>query len=106
MAGEQIRALRQQRGLSREKLAQQLGISATAVYKWECGLSEPSSANLQRMAALFRVSLDELASLAKPMDDQVALMCRAMEQMSPEDRERLLAVGRALFAEVFREAEA
>ena len=38
---ENIRALRKQRNLTQEQLAEVLGVTVGAVYKWEAGLSLP-----------------------------------------------------------------
>ena len=38
---ENIRAYRKQRGLTQEQLAEVLGVSVGAVYKWESGSSLP-----------------------------------------------------------------
>ena len=37
--GAPIRELRRERGLTQRALAEELGISAKAVSKWECGVS-------------------------------------------------------------------
>lgn len=39
MLGDNIKALRKQRGLSQEMLAQQLGVVRQTVSKWEKGVS-------------------------------------------------------------------
>ena len=61
--GERIQALRRERGMSQEGLAEVLGISRQAVSKWEKGLSCPDTGNLLALAELFGVSADELAGL-------------------------------------------
>ena len=38
--GNQIKALRLRRGVTQEELAQYFGITAQAVSKWECGVSQ------------------------------------------------------------------
>ena len=38
--GEQIRDLRKKAGLTQEQLAETLGVTAGAVYKWESGVSQ------------------------------------------------------------------
>ena len=38
---ENIRALRRRHGLTQEQLAEALGMTPGAVYKWEAGLSQP-----------------------------------------------------------------
>lgn len=57
---EQLKKRRAARGLSQEALAAELGVSRQAVSKWENGDSEPSTANLLALAALYGISVDEL----------------------------------------------
>lgn len=57
---EHLKNLRMEHGFSQEYVAEQLGVSRQAVSKWETGASEPSTANLRALAALYQVSLDEL----------------------------------------------
>lgn len=63
--GAVIRKLRHAKGFSQEELAAQLGVSRQAVSKWEKGLSSPDTENLLALAALFEVSVDELAGLRR-----------------------------------------
>ena len=58
--GESIRELRKRRGLSQEKLAEQMGVSRQAVTKWEAGQSAPSSENLLRLAELLGTTAEAL----------------------------------------------
>ena len=58
--GARIRALRRERGLSQEALAQALDVSRQAVTKWEDGSSLPSTANLFALSGFFGVPLAEL----------------------------------------------
>ena len=58
--GMRIRALRKERGLSQEALAQALEVSRQAVTKWEDGSSLPSTAKLFALAGFFSVPLAEL----------------------------------------------
>lgn len=60
MLNENLKMLRQNKGLSQEKLAEILGVSRQAVTKWESGQTTPSSGNLIALADLYKVSLDEL----------------------------------------------
>lgn len=62
--GTRIQQLRKARGISQERLAEEMGVSRQAVSKWEQGLSLPSTENLLALAELFAVSADELAGLA------------------------------------------
>ncbi len=58
--GNKIRELRRARNLTQEQLAASLNISAQAVSKWEMGASYPDMAMIPTIAALFKVTLDEL----------------------------------------------
>ena len=57
---ENIRALRRRHGLTQEQLAEALGMTPGAVYKWEAGLSQPELAVIVELADLFQVSMDVL----------------------------------------------
>lgn len=108
MMGNRIRALRVQRGMSRQALADYMGVSATAVYKWENDMAQPDVQRLAALASLFGVSLDELCDFqpAQEEDEEklaenLTVMTRAFRRLKPDEREKYLAVGRALFAHAF-----
>ena len=58
--GEKMKHMRLERGLSQEKLAEQLFVTRQAVAKWEKDQTMPSAENLLLFAELFDCSLDEL----------------------------------------------
>lgn len=62
--GNQIKALRTQRNLTQEALAEQLGVSAQAVSKWERGAATPDIQLLPALSAYFGVTIDELFALS------------------------------------------
>lgn len=64
--GGRIRALRKERGISQEALAQALDVSRQAVTKWEDGSSLPSTANLLALSGFFGVPLSELTGTPEP----------------------------------------
>lgn len=68
-----ISALRTERGMTQEKLAELVGVSTAAVSKWECGNSYPDITLLPKLAEIFDVSLDYLFGY-----------CRAEERTIPE----------------------
>ena len=57
---ENIRQLRKQRRLTQEKLAEALGVTVGAVYKWESGQSQPELSMLVELADFFDISVDVL----------------------------------------------
>ena len=55
-----LKRMRKERSLTQEALADALGVTAGAVYKWEAGLSAPELEMLVRIADLFDTSVDTL----------------------------------------------
>lgn len=53
-----LRLLRERKGWSQQKLADELFVSQQSVYKYENGLAYPSLKTLQLMSKLFHVSID------------------------------------------------
>lgn len=58
--GEKIKALRKQRDISQEVLADYLGVTFQAVSKWETETAMPDVALIPAIASFFGVSTDEL----------------------------------------------
>ncbi|MBQ7327028.1 MAG: helix-turn-helix transcriptional regulator [Clostridia bacterium] len=57
---EKIFTLRKKNGLSQDDLAQQLGVTRQAVYKWESGNALPELDKIKALAKIFSVSFDYL----------------------------------------------
>ena len=62
---EKIKALRKEKGISQEKLAQYMGVSFQAISKWENGNTSPDISLLPDLARFFGVTVDELLSVEK-----------------------------------------
>ncbi|MCD7857205.1 MAG: helix-turn-helix domain-containing protein [Clostridiales bacterium] len=60
MFSENLKALRKQKGMSQEMLAQQLHVVWQTISKWEKGLSVPDADMLIRIGELFEVSVSDL----------------------------------------------
>lgn len=58
--GDNIRRLRKEAGLTQEQLAEALGVTAGAVYKWESGKATPELELLVEIAEFFETSVDAL----------------------------------------------
>ena len=70
--GEMLIKARKDRGLSQEELAGQIGVSRSAVAKWESGRGMPDIENIMRLAQVFHMTVDELLQAApreKPVLD-------------------------------------
>ena len=76
--GQRIRELREERGLSLMALAKAIGVSDTAVCKWENQLAEPKLCYIVRMADFFNCSADFLTGRT---DD----LGKLAESNTPED---------------------
>lgn len=57
---ERLRALRQERNMSQQKLADIIGVTQQAVHKYEYGLAQPEFNTLIQLSKLFHVSVDYL----------------------------------------------
>lgn len=57
---ENIRVLRKERFLTQEQLAEVLGVTTGAVYKWEAKLSQPELNMVMELADFFDTSVDVL----------------------------------------------
>ena len=58
--GESIRALRKESGFTQEQLAEALGVSVSAVHKWESGKATPELEMLVDIAEFFETSVDAM----------------------------------------------
>lgn len=104
MYAERIKLLRQQCGMSQQALGEMLGVSAVSVGKWERGQSQPDIGTLTRLADIFGTSLDDLCgheTTAPAEGSNISVMTRAFRQLTPDEQEKYIAVGKALFAHAF-----
>ena len=60
--GSRIQALRKERGMSQEELANKLSVSRQTVSQWETGQTAPSIDNIYTLKDIFGVSFDALMS--------------------------------------------
>lgn len=57
---ENLKKLRENAGLSQQKLANQLGVTQQGIHSYEHGIYEPDIATLKQLAAYFDTSVDYL----------------------------------------------
>ena len=104
MYGDRIKMLRQQHGMSQQTLGAMLDVSAVSVGKWERGQTQPDIGTLSRLADIFGTTIDDLCGHAPTVrtgDENIQVMTRAFRQLTRDEQEKYLAVGRALFAHAF-----
>lgn len=100
--GTRIRAARRDRGLTQDELADQVGVSRSAVAQWETGRTGQVTGNLSRIAGVLEVNVEylmygddkRLAGEAR-QGDELALL-RLYRECEPEDRQMLLRTARRL----------
>ena len=73
---DRIREIRKAAGLSQTKFGERLGISLSAVQKWELGLNQPDASSIKFMCQVFGVNETWLRTGA---GDQKAEQSRAAE---------------------------
>lgn len=82
-----------------------MGVSAVSVSKWERGQTQPDIQTLLAMADLFNTTVDKLCDRPErnleAQSDKLGVMARAFRQLTDDEQEKYLAVGRALFAHAF-----
>ncbi len=83
--GKRIAALRKEKGLTQEQLAEKVGVSAQAVSKWENDVSCPDITLLPLLADLFGVSVDELLGV-KPVEPHVIILDK--DEMPKDEKKK------------------
>ena len=69
--GKRIKALRQKKGLTQEKLAEILGIGERNLSKIECGVNFVSADTLEKLAIALDVSIKELFDFEHLKDEEI-----------------------------------
>ena len=93
---ENIRAFRKGRKLTQEQLAEVLGVTPGAVYKWEAGLSIPDLALIMEMADFFDTSVDVLLGYAVKDNRLEATVKRLQEYCRNKDLDGLVEAEKAV----------
>ena len=88
--GNNIAVLRKKKGITQEELANELGVSAQAVSKWENNSSCPDVSLLTKIADYFGVSVDALLraqedDIVKSADDKKNIVIKIMQQNGKEN---------------------
>ena len=88
----QIRTLRQRKGVTQEAMAAHLGVTAQAVSKWERGSAAPDIALLPALSAYFGVTIDELFALSDDTRmDRIQNMLWDVRFLNPADADNARA---------------
>ena len=100
--GDRLRTARRDRGLTQDQLADQIGVSRSAVAQWETGRAGQVTGNLSRIAEVLDTNVeflmlgtDKHAAGQVGQGDELALL-RLYRECDPEDRQLLLRAARRL----------
>lgn len=74
---QKLQALRKEKGMSQEQLAEQIGVSRQAVSKWELGESSPDIDNIVQLSTALCVTTDYLLKEGAPRTSGVAAQAAA-----------------------------
>ena len=87
--GKQIAALRKEKGIKQEELANYVGVTAQAVSKWENG-GVPDTELIPRIADYFEGSIDFLFGRSAIDENQVGMaLIKKLVDTRPEERMKL-----------------
>lgn len=90
---ENIRALRKERKMTQEMLAEALGVTVGAVHKWETGACLPEIRLLLEMADLFCVSMDALLGYEMHGSTVESVIERIQDHVRAKDFDAALSEG-------------
>ena len=93
---ENIRTYRKQRHLTQEQLAEVLGVTTGAVYKWEAGISFPELSLIVELADFFDVSLDALLGYRMKDNREDAMIKRLNAYCQSRNPDALMEAEKAL----------
>ena len=96
MLAENIRKFRKERSLTQEQLAEVLGVTTGAVYKWEAKLSVPELDLIVEMADFFDTSVDVLLGYRMKDNRLAQTVHRLREYRRGKDRAGLAEAEKAL----------
>ena len=75
--GEKIKTLREEKGMTQQKLADQLYVTRATVSRWESGSRYPDILTTKSLADIFGTSIDELVSgESRAIDERQALLLK------------------------------
>jgi len=106
---DRIRELANNKGMSLPVLEATLGFGNGTIVRWD--KSSPTAEKLQKVADYFNVSVDYLlgrnddrdTSANSDPDENYTILSRNAKKLSPEQREQLLNVAKAMFREEFKD---
>lgn len=112
MLGDNIKELRNKKGIYQQDLADSLSVSKSTVAMWETNKREPDLTMLRKIAIFFDVSIDNLLGFSEEKvketinndiktDESLIILNRNAKKLTPENRKKLLDMAKIMFKEEF-----
>lgn len=90
-----LAAVRKQRGMTQQTLADTVGIHVTQLRRYEAGTNQPTLDVLRALAVALAVSADDLVfdpDERGPQDESLPLHLAALDQLDPDERHSIRAL--------------
>jgi len=104
--GARIKTAREHKRLTQEELGALCGTTKQTIFKYETGVvTNIPLDRIERMAAVLDTTPAYIMGWeepAPPQDDNIVLLNRAAERMTPEQRKQLIAMAKVVFADAFK----
>ena len=105
LIGLRIKTMRQSRKMTQADLAKAIDQSPSSITMYETGRRTPDFETLEALADVFNVSLSSIVadedagtySVDEPRNDDVRLLIRGLNRLSPEQFQQATNVFRAMF---------
>jgi transcriptional regulator with XRE-family HTH domain len=98
--GKRLRRLRENIGITQEKLAEKIGVSIMQIYRWEVGENEPSANHLIKLARALETTADYLLG-----GDDNPLPRNYLEELSPTEQHLIALYRSGELKRLFRSLE-
>lgn len=91
---DRLAALRKDRGLTQQAVADAVGVHVTQLRRYEAGTSQPTLDVLRKLAVTLRVSADLLLfdEDERGPDDDLRMQFEALSQLDPEEKDVVRSV--------------
>lgn len=105
--GDRIKELRQSKGYSAEDLGRLIGKDRATIYRYEAAdYAKTPLYLIEQIARVLDTTPAYLMGWEEPApspEPEIQLMSRAMYAMTPEERTKLIEIGKVMFREAFRD---
>lgn len=88
IVGKRIKELRTSVGMSQQELGDLVGLTATGIFYWESGKTQPSIDALEKIMDYFGVSFEYLLGISD-LEDEAQVILKKVQRVKKEDKKRL-----------------